>query len=448
MQRPLLFKLLLIGILTCLLLSPLEMIRETIMERSAQRDLAREDIARSWTGRQTFSGPVIAVPYTVKRTEQVFDRQAHTWTAEQSVTAKTAYILPEELAIDATITTEIRNRGIFGIPVYSSAIEVHGNFLIPEFFGIPDARETVTLGEPKVLVGVTDIRGFNADLTFKWQDQNVSFAPGTVDNVIRSGVHAPLPALTSQAGSYLFTLSLNLHGMDRLEFTPLGKETRVQMRSAWPHPMFVGEYLPEKRTINHDGFAASWQTTHFATNSPELLRVAGETSVELQHPVLGTEFIEPVDVYVQSGRSVKYGILFIVLTFAVFFMHETLHKRAIHPIQYGLVGCALAMFYLILLSLSEHIAFAAAYVVATGASTALLVSYLRAVLGSSKAASTFGATLVGLYGVLYLALQSEDYALLTGTTLLFGTLAVLMHLTRNIDWYSVAGGNSTSAVRT
>jgi inner membrane protein len=231
---------------------------------------------------------------------------------------------------------------------------------------------------------------------------------------------------------------LNLQGMERLEFVPAGKETIVKVRSAWPHPSFVGRFLPERRTVTDTGFDATWHATYFASDMEQLWNGCGQRECPaLTENLLGVAFIQPVDIYLQAERTVKYGVLFLGLTFAVFFLFELFKWLAIHPIQYGLVGVALAIFYLLLLSLSEHLSFWLSYLIAATACVGLLGFYAAYVLRGVRRAAGFASLLAGLYGVLYVLLQLEDYALLMGSLLLFAIIAIVMALTRKVDWYQL-----------
>lgn len=219
---------------------------------------------------------------------------------------------------------------------------------------------------------------------------------------------------------------------------PVGRETHVRLASDWPHPGFVGEFLPREKQISAQGFKASWQTSFFSTNLEELLARCGSASPaacgEFHARRFGVSFVDPVDQYLKSERAAKYAFLFIGLTFAGFFLAEVLKGTSVHPVQYGLVGLALAMFFLLLLSLSEHIGFTAAYLVSTVACVGLVTYYVVHVLDSRAQGAGFGVMLASLYALLYGILSSEDYALLMGSLLVFGILAVIMVLTRRVSW--------------
>jgi inner membrane protein len=261
-----------------------------------------------------------------------------------------------------------------------------------------------------------------------------------------------VPLDASTLGRVSVEGTLELIGTDRLMFLPIGASTDVQLESDWPHPSFVGAFLPDERTVNAQGFQARWRLSRFATGIDDAIAqirdsvVRGTPSTTDTRGAeprfftndLGVRFVQPVDVYVQSERAVKYGMLFVFLTFVAFFLFEVLRRMAVHPIQYALCGAALALFFLLLVSLSEHLPFAVAYVLSSAACVGLLAFYVGHVLQSSTRGLMFGGLLAALYGLLYVILQSEDYALLLGAILLFVALGIVMFMTRRVDWYRLS----------
>lgn len=233
---------------------------------------------------------------------------------------------------------------------------------------------------------------------------------------------------------------MDLQGLKRLGFLPLGRDTHLKLASAWPHPSFEGRFLPVSREITDAGFTANWETSFLASNMEQHFTdcLERQNCTEFAGNLLTTAFIQPVDIYLQGERSLKYAILFVGLTFLAFFLFEILKSLKIHPIQYGLVGAALALFYLLLLSLSEHIAFPLAYVSASAACVSMLGFYVSFVLGNVRRGLGFGGALAGLYGALYVLIRSEDHALLMGTLLLTAVLLVVMIITRKVNWYQVS----------
>lgn len=236
------------------------------------------------------------------------------------------------------------------------------------------------------------------------------------------------------------TLGLGIQGTGEFHVMPVGRESQISLSSNWASPSFMGQYLPVAHTIAAAGFTAQWSTSFFSTNLEETLRRCADSSTarsEFNSRLLGVSLIEPVDQYLKTERAIKYALLFISLTFAGFFLFEVLKKLSIHPIQYALVGAALALFYLLLLSLSEQVGFGIAYLLSSGACVGLIGFYVGSILRSGWRGLGFAGMLTTLYGALYALLGADDYALLMGSALLFGLLAVVMVLTRNVDWFSL-----------
>jgi inner membrane protein len=307
----------------------------------------------------------------------------------------------------------------------------------------PDERRYL---RPTLAMSITDPRGLKGLPALTWRGTTRSTEPGVGASGIGNGIHLALGA-AARPGAASFSLAIELQGTERLEIAPLGRETEVQLASDWPHPSFVGRYLPDHREIGDAGFRATWRTTHFATGAPaewrKLLTGPGKHGAN----TLGVAFIEPVDFYTLSYRAAEYGFLLVVLTFGMFLLIETLKGVRIHPIQYALIGLALAVFFLLLLALGEHIGFTAAYALAALACTLLLAFYSRHVFGSWRSALRYTAWNAGLYGTLYVILGSEDYALALGATLVFLAIATGMVASREFDWYSLTGDLGTAAHR-
>lgn len=440
MNRTLGFKLGAIALLILLLMIPLLMIDGLVDERQGLRYQVLQDIARSASYRQQITGPILVLPY-VKTT--------HVWKTRESTGERymeerrqhgQLYFLPERFELDGQVGTELRARGIYEARLYRSDSRISGQFRLPARLGLGDDLGLYRFETPFLAVGISDIRGISNDLKLSFNGQTLSFAPGTHDSRFGDGVHAPLPALDSQGGQVLdFAFDLKLQGTEQLDVVPVGRDSRVSLKSDWPHPSFVGEYLPSHREITAQGFSAEWQTSFFATNLEEALRSCEGQSLcqGLFQRSFGVSFVDPVDQYLKTDRAIKYALLFIALTFATFFLFEVLKRLAVHPVQYALVGLSLALFYLLLLSLSEHLPFALAYGISATACVGLIGFYVSFVLQSWQRGLGFAALLAALYGMLFGLLSAEDYALLMGSLLVFGVLGSVMVLTRKLDWYGV-----------
>ncbi|QTT86487.1 cell envelope integrity protein CreD [Pseudomonas chlororaphis] len=440
MNRNLTIKLGAIALLILGLLVPLLMIDGLIQERQELRDGVLTDIARSSSYSQQLSGPLLVVPYRkVVRTWKTNEKTNRRY-QEQGEERGQLYFLPEHFELDGQVRTELRARGIYQARLFHANNRISGQFALPEQLGIKEDFVDYKFEQPFLAVGISDIRGIEQALALELNGQNLPFAPGTRIDWLGEGVHVNLPLLDGQRSTDLdFAFDLQLQGTGQLQVLPVGKTSKVRLRADWPHPSFIGNYLPAQREISDLGFAANWQTSFFSTNLESALIncLASGQCDEFKNRSFGVSFIDPVDQYLKSDRAIKYALLFITLTFAGFFLFEVLKSLAVHPVQYALVGVALAFFYLLLLSLSEHIGFALAYLLSAGACVTLIGFYVCHVLRSLGHGLSFAVGLAALYGLLYSLLSAEDYALLMGSLLLFGLLGVFMVLTRKLDWYGV-----------
>lgn len=441
MQKTLIYKFLMIGGLAILLLVPLAMIQGIIHERQSYRQTVISEIGASSTGAQRITGAILVAPYkeTITRENEIYEDGKKQTVFKEEQVRRYHYYLPEALAINGNVLTEERYRGIYKIPVYTAGLKLKGHFDLPQHLDIKENLERITWEKPYLVLGIQDIRGINRSVRLAVNQQDVPFLPGTQTEFFPQGIHAPLNIGYDRPQRLAFDIDLELQGMQQLSFLPTGKFTKVNLTSPWPHPSFTGKFLPKTREVTDLGFAASWETSFFASNMLQYLQTCTQTAkcYEFEANHFGVSLHQGVDQYLQAERSVKYALLFIGLTFVAFFLFEVLKGLPIHPIQYGLVGMALALFYLLLISLSEHIAFGLAYAIASTACVSLLGFYVSFVLRSMIRGAVFGGALCGLYGALYLLTRSEDYALLMGSGLLFGVLAFIMALTRQVDWYKI-----------
>lgn len=442
MRSNVLLKALIVGALACAFVVPLTMIWRVVKDRAQYRDTITAEVAGSTARSQTLVGPLIVVRYRERIPSAVKG-------GVDQVREGTEILLPDTLAIRSKAHVETRQRGIYRVPVFRSANEILAGFTVPPRLGVSDKRLLIEEPRAEVVFGVSDPRGIHAAPQVRLDGALLEPRPSAGLGWIQQGFSVPLGS-DAVGRRVALNISLELMGTDRLMFLPIGSVTDVQLSSDWPHPSFGGAFLPDERSVSASGFQAHWKLSRFATGVDDAVaRIRDGMSRGTSTPDrggppgffdsdLGVRFVQPVDVYSQSERAVKYGILFVFLTFVAFFLFEVLRRMAIHPIQYVLCGAALALFFLLLVSLSEHLQFAAAYLVASGACVGLLAFYVGHVLRSARRGLLFGGLLGALYGFLYVILQSEDYALLLGALLLFTALAVVMIMTRRIDWYRLS----------
>jgi inner membrane protein len=443
MRMNVLLKALIVGIVAVAFIVPLAMIWGVVKDRSRYRETVTAEVAKSTAESQTLVGPLVVVRYR--------ERVPATMKGEvEQVREGVEVLLPDSLSIRSKVRVETRQRGIHRVPVFRTATRLAAGFTLPPRLGISDKRQL--LGEPRaeVVFGVSDPRGIRAVPEVRLDGATLVARPGAGLDWLKNGFSVALPS--DAAGRRVVDVNLELMGTDRLMFLPIGAVTDVELSSDWPHPGFVGAFLPDDRSISARGFQARWKLSRFATGIDDAMARIRD-SMSRGVPItadggggapafldtdLGVRFVQPVDVYSQSERAVKYGFLFVFLTFVAFFLFEVLRRMAIHPIQYALCGAALALFFLLLVSLSEHLPFAAAYLVSSGACVGLVAFYVGHVLRSTGRGLVFGGLLGALYGFLYVILQSEDYALLLGALLLFAALGIVMVMTRRVDWYRLS----------
>lgn len=422
-----------IGAIMILLGIGLLIVHETVSERSERRQEVYKDVARSTAAAQIVAGPFLVLPYEGSSAAPLLaESEPGTLSVRKQ---EVEVILPRELRVTGTLQAEPRARSLYQILLYRAQLQLAGSFsraAIEERKARSPKRRWLT---PYLLVLIQDSRGLKAVPVLTWNDKKLPLQPGHrgVSWGMASGVHADLSEGIPAEEDLSFSLDLSLSGMQSFGWVPVGETSVFQLASDWPHPSFQGQALPEEHAISAAGFTATWRSTLFSNNIAQLVSdPAGKSSLIGQE--LAVRLIDPVDIYQQSERSVKYGFLLIALSFAVFLLVEILQKLRIHPVQYTLVGLALLIFYVLLLALSEHIAFAKAYLAATSASVGLVGLYLRSVLHSWKSSAAFAGVLALLDAVIYGILQAEDYALLYGACLLFSLLAAAMLVTRRVRW--------------
>ncbi len=449
MDKKLLFKLAAIFFMSLLLLVPLGLIEGQIRDRSQRQNEVQASIANSAAGEQLLVAPVIAVSYR-EQVDVAMPREGNPeqTTVRTRIVERTLLLPPEKLEMLGETAVETRNRGIYQARLFRLGLGTSGRFVLKPLAELPSGGRIVS-ARARLLLGLADPRGVNNDPEVTINGKVYRFASASSKNEPPAAATAPdgtqahaLPAnrlaidlgpLDLQRESrFDFSFPLQLTGTTRLAIAPTGEANHIELKSAWPHPNFGGRFLPTARTVGKEGFSARWDISHLARNF-EATQKSGSGEV------LSIDFVDPVNVYLQSERAVKYGVLFIVLTFAGFFLTEILRRAPIHPMQYLLVGLALAIFFLLLIALSEHLSFVLAYGLSAAACIVLIAFYLAGALGGVRQGFAFGAGLTGLYGVLYGVLLSEDNSLLMGSLLLFLALGATMLATRRVDWYRLSG---------
>lgn len=437
------------------LLWALALVAEVVAEREGRLREAQRGIADSLAGAQTLAGPVLQRQCTERWTVEAGEGKDRHSVDQQREFVLAA--LPQRLAVDAASRIEPRTRGIFRINGYAVKATLQAEWTDLQALqpAAPKAGVQQSCADPVLWVAVADPRGIRS-ATVTLAGSEAAVRPGTPSAQVPRGLQATWAAgRTLAAGATLSaSIGLDLVGTEDLSFAPIGEQSSFRLSSDWPHPSFNGRFLPAQRSIGAQGFEAEWRLSALASRAgPELLSghglcTASDTAALLpmaapNHTLpcierFGVAFIDPVSTYVLSDRATKYGLLFIVLTFVAVGLVEVMRQLRVHPVQYALVGSALASFFLLLVSLSEHVDFAIAYATAAGACTLLLGYYGAHVLGGWRAGAVFAGGIALLYGLLYLLLRSEQSALVLGAVLLFGVIAAVMVVTRRVDWYALA----------
>lgn len=447
MEKTLAVKLVGIGLLAALLMLALNRVGGLVQERQARRDAVIQDIARSSGGEQQLAGPILIVPYekTIREWRENDRGERH---LEERTAAGQLTFLPENLQLEGPVRTERRARGIYEARIYHANLRIRAQFAVPARAGVPESDfAAYRFGPAFIALGVTDIRGIGSPLRATLDGAPLDVLPGTGTVRLAAGLHTGA-ASTSEAwardgvADLQLVLELPLQGSGGLYIVPAGRQTQIDLSSNWPDPSFAGDFLPVQRTVDSKGFTARWATSFFSTNLQEVLSRCGEEAScpEFTNHALGVSFLDPVDQYLKTDRAIKYALLFISLTYAGFFLFDVLKKLPVHAIQYGLVGAALALFYLLLLSLAEHVGFDLAYLLSSLACVGLIAFYVSNVLHSVARGIGFGFALAVLYGCLFGLLAADDYALLMGSLLLFALLTAVMVITRNVNWSQAVTG--------
>lgn len=405
-------------------------ISELIRERLNRQEEVKEEVSSKWAGRQSLTGPIWIIPYLDKK---ITDKNGNVTGYERS----NLYILPEELTINGTVFPHNRHRSIFDVTVYQSEINISGHFIPLDLKTIQIPKEKLCLDEARLFFGISDFRGLEEQVIMQWDSLSLEFTAGDMASGIkRNGLFAPIAlSMEDPDKPHHFAMKLNIKGSEDLSFTPIGKTNNTRITSDWENPSFTGNFLPnEPADITDAGFSADWKILYLNRSYPQVWK---NQTYSLSDSEYGVKLLQSTDSYAKTQRSVKYAILFIALTFALFFFMEILQKRKIHPLQYILVGISLCVFYTLLLSFSEYIHFNYAYMIAAVSTVALITLYTKSAFGRWKVACIFGAVLSALYGFIFILIQLQDRALLFGSIGLFFLLAVSMYYSRKIDWYGM-----------
>jgi len=436
-------KLLGVGALVLVLLIPLMMISGVLSDRLQRRNEAVADITSSWGQEQNVIGPVLGIPYTyryktVKEVPLGGDKVERR-EVEETATAN-AYFLPETLNIAGDVQTQTLHRGIYDAAVFRAQVTLTGKFAPPDFGALKIDSTDVQWKDAFVSFAVNDMRGTREGIVLDWGGDKRPLLPGSQVPGYTTGATAMLGADHPIGTAVDFSIAVDFNGSEGIFFAPFGVKNEATLKSNWPDPGFRGAFLPANRSVRPDGFDANWKVSYYGRDYPQQWSSRGGNErfnvKSVGSSRFGAQFLSILDAYRYVERSIKYGVLFLVLVFTTFFLFEVTARQKIHPFQYLMVGAALCLFYLLLLLLSEVIGFGWEYLIASVASTLLITWYCRFFLGGGVRTLIIGAGLAGVYAFLYITLRQQDYALLMGAIALFIVLAIVMYVTRKVDWYA------------
>lgn len=454
-------RLIIVLFLIIILQIPTAMLQGIISERQNLKAEATQGITATWGTQQLVVGPKLIVPYVKKIQEG----------DKVKPILKHGVFLPEMLNINTKLDSSTRYRGIFEVPVYDGDLDISGEFERPDLSPWGVQAEDIQWDNAELVVEISDAHAIKNQVKLDWNQKSIDFQPG-LGKFPRSTSNAPKPTvpksrnitnysspLTNNTGSvsgiharlkgqmtgntFNFNIPLKLSGSERIQVAPLGQLSKITMAGNWLNPSFQGRWLPTERDVNTKGFSATWEIPALGRNYPQSWNPDSPVSPEtVDQSAFGVDLLSPVDNYRLSERSIKYNFLFLVLMFAIFWMFEVIAKLRLHPLQYLIVGVAMSLFYLLQLALSEHIGFQMAYWIASAGVTVLITGYSIAVLSAKRRGGIVGVVQVALYVYLYVVLANQDYSLLIGSLGLFIFLAIIMYLTRKVNWFDVGSTKS------
>ena len=430
------FKTFVIGGLIFILTIPLFAVWGLVQERENIAQSVRRDVARSWGDKQTVTGPFLVVPYTVRKIIERKDKRI-----EQELT-RHAVFLPETLNVTGDARSTVLTRSIYDVTVYRAELALSGKFSAPDMKRLAPDAVNIHWEDAVFALGLSNVSGLKetADLTLS-DGRKRPFEPSMgveQGRYAMSGIHVRLDGSKGKNGAEIdgfeFDLKLGFSGSSNIMFAPVARETSIEIKSDWPHPSFMGAFLPSTREISDKGFSAEWKVPHLARSVPHRWTASNAEFNKFNPSNFGVRFYIPIDFYDLVNRSVKYGLMFLVVAFASVFILELLSGARVHAVQYLFVGLAMIFFFVLLLSLAEHVGFQWAYLIGAGATGGMLSLYVaRAMKSRPKGLVMFGIFAL-LYGLLYFILTLEDYALLAGAITGFVLLTLAMFLTLGVNW--------------
>lgn len=425
-------KIIMVGVLTLVLLIPLQLVKGLIWERAQRQEDVIFEINDKWGSDVYFNGPMLKVPYTVYEKTILTNEKTKQVTTRRTASTKYAYFLPENLTIDSDVQTQILHRNNYESAVYKSKTKLNGSYSKPSFADTDIDSEDIAWEKATIVIETSNLKSIDGNIAINYNGKSYPFEPvATGRNNVASLETKAINLIGLQTEKAPFSLNIGYKGSKQLKIAPIGKTTTATMSSNWHTPSFTGNFIPDNKTITDNGFNASWSISHF--NRPFPQQFFGKQP-NLEEYAFAVDFLIPVDEYQQNERAAKYGFLVIGLTFLVFFLIQMVSKINIHIFQYTMIGLALIMFYTLLISITEHSSFLLAYIIAGTGVVVMIGAYSMSILKSAKFSALIVASLTALYTFIYVIIQLENYALLVGSIGLFLILGTVMFISRKIDW--------------
>lgn len=431
-------RMLMIGALILVLLIPLTYVNILIEERAHRQHDVRNEINQKWGNEVILYGPILKLPYNTYSETSTFNEKTKTYLKETKTHIKYAYIFPEKLDIDASVNSKAMHLGNFESAVFTSDMVIEGNYNRPDLASKGIKNTDILWERLTILFRTTNLKGIKNEMTIAINGKSHTFETNFNENTSSKHLDELETGFIKEVlikNNFKFSINITYDGSQQIQAIPVGKTTTMTMTSNWADPGFIGNYSPDDNTrnITKDGFKVDWKVLSINRAFSQLYL---NKIPNLNQFAFGTKFIVLVDEYQKSERSAKYGFLVIGLTFLVFFLIQTMSKIHIHPFQYLMIGLALLMFYTLLVSISEHSNFLTAYLIAVTSVVLLITLYSKSLLKNLKFSALIGFSLTVLYAFIYVIIQLENYALLVGSVGLFLILAIVMFVSRKIDWHN------------
>jgi len=425
-----------IAVLILLLLIPKGMIKAIISEREHQRETAISEVSNKWAGKQRIKGPILTIPMTYEVEVEEVDKVNIVRKVIKTYT-KYFHILPEVYNVSGVINPKKLRRGIYEVVVYESLIKTKGSFKIPDSKEFTEIKK-IFWDQAFITIGISNLKGIKNQLKLGWDNEELEVSPGSkISQIVDSGVTIPLKKLKGASGKIIpFNFEMDLQGSQDMSFIPVGKTTNVEINSPWSSPSFFGNFLPDSRKVSDNGFTSKWKVLQLNRNFSQTW-FGNSNAKLLNQSTFGVDLKLPMDDYQKATRFAKYALSVLGLTFLIFFLVEVLNNKKIHPLQYILVGLALCVFYVLLVSISEHLNFNMAYLIGSVSVISIITMYVSSIIKQQKMTVLIFSVLSALYAFVFVILQLTDYSLLIGSIGLIMILGLTMYFTRKIDWYNI-----------